>query len=211
MVNRKIFRFFIVFALAIGFAMVPATTSAQSGGVKGKVRNQRGQGIANTTVTARQDGQEIKSVRSDSKGDFVLSGLRPGTYNIAFDAPGYATGVKFGVRVEGKTINLGDRLILAVDQGTQVIVRGSIFFREGTSIPGAKVELYDVTSASPRRLATAYTNVSGDFTFRQPEGASKYKIVASYKGSKGEKEIVIEGAAIYRAAITLDISRPAND
>ncbi len=211
MSNQRSYKFAIVIALAICFVVVPASVFAQSGGVKGKVRNQRGQGIANTTVTARQDGKDVRSVRSDNKGDFVLLGLRPGTYNIAFDAPGYSTGVKFGVRVEGKTISLGDRLILAVDPGTQVIIRGSIFFREGTSIPGAKVELYDVSSASPRRLGTAYTNVSGDFTFRQPEGASKFKIVASYKGINGEKEIVIEGAAVYRAAITLDISRPANN
>ncbi len=209
--KRRIYKFAIIIAVAVGFAIVPVSIFAQSGGVKGKVRNQRGQGIANTIVTARQDGDEIKSVRTNNKGDFELNGLRPGTYNIAFDALGYATGVKFGVRVDGKTINLGDRLILAVDQGTQVIVRGSVFFREGTSIAGAKIELYDISTGSARRLGTAYTNVSGDFTFRQPEGASKFKIVASYKGAKGEKELAIGSAAVYRSAITLDIPRPSND
>ena len=139
------FRKRIVFAgllLLSAFCLLP-TVYAQ-GGVKGTVRSANGNGIANATITARQDGKDIKTVRADSKGKFVLDGLRSGTYNIVFDADGYAAGQKFGVEVKDGVRDLGDRLILGVDQGTLAFVRGGVFFKEGFSVTGAKVELEEV-------------------------------------------------------------------
>ncbi|MGQ0543128.1 MAG: carboxypeptidase regulatory-like domain-containing protein, partial [Blastocatellia bacterium] len=181
---------------------------AQSGGIKGKVRNNRGDGIAGATITVRQDGKDLKTVRSDAKGNFELTGIRSGTYNVVFDANGYSSGVLYAVKVEGGVRDLGTRLVLGVDQGTQVIVRGSVFYREGTSVTGAKVELELVNSdGSTKSLGSAYTNISGDFSFRRPEGAAKLRVTAKFKGVSGSKEIDVTNAAIYRTAITLDISR----
>lgn len=190
------------------FAAVPSIY-AQTGGLKGKVRTNSGIGIANATVTARSNGQDVRTVRSDTKGNFVMEGLDSGQYNIVFDANGYSSGVLYNVEVKKKNIrNLGDRLILSVDQGTQVIVRGSIFYREGTSITGAKVELERVNAdGSTKNLGSTTTNVSGEFTFRQPENSSTLRVTAKFKGSSGSKEIEVVNAAIYRLAITLDISR----
>ena len=180
------------------------------GGVKGKVRNNKGGAIAGASITARLSGKDIKTVRSDSKGNFSLQGLDEGTYNIIFDADGYTTGVKFGVQVKDGTVrDLGDRLILSVDQGTQLIIKGSVFFREGTSVTAAKVELERVNDdGSTKDLGSTYTNVSGEFTFRPPPGLTKVRVTAKYKGVSGSKEISdIANVGIYRTAITLDVSR----
>ncbi len=202
----------ILLALVLAtFCFLPSVLA--QGGVKGKVRNNKGNGIGGATVTARLDGKDVRTVRADSKGVFTMEGLEPGTYNIVFDADGYATGVKFGVQIRnGNVQDLGDRLILSVDQGTQVIVRGSVFFKEGTSITGAKVEIARVNDdGSTKNLGSTFTNVSGEFTFRPPAGTNKVRVTAKYKGVSGSKEISeIVNAGIYRTAITLDISRSDN-
>ena len=180
------------------------------GGIKGKVRNNKGNGIGGATVSARLDGKDVKSVTADSKGNFLMEGLKSGTYNISFDADGYAMGVKFGVEIKNGSIrDLGDRLILSVDQGTLLIVKGSVFFKEGTSLTGAKIEIERVNNdGSTKSLGSTYSNYSGEFSFRPPPGVTKVRITARYKGVEGSKEIAdMVNAGIYRTAITLDVSR----
>jgi len=197
----------LVFLLS-AFCLLPSVFA--QGGVKGKVRNNKGGAIAGASVTARMGGRDVKTVRTDSKGGFMMQGLDEGTYNVVFDGDGYATGVKFAVQIkDGSVRDLGDRLILAADQGTQVIVKGSVFFREGTSLTAAKVEIERVNAdGSTKSLGSTYTSSSGEFTFRPPSGTTKVRVTAKYKGVSGSKEISdIVNSGIYRTAITLDISR----
>jgi hypothetical protein len=205
--KNRLFTVSAVFLLSV-FCLLPAIFA--QGGVKGKIRNNKGGGIAAATVTARRGGDDIKTVKSDSKGNFLMEGLREGTYNIVFDADGYATGVKFGVAItDGSIRDLGDRLILSVDQGTQVIIKGSVFFKEGMSITAAKIEVDRINGdGSFKNLGSTYTTSSGEFTFRPPAGVTKVRVTAKYKGVSASKEISdIVNAGIYRTAITLDISR----
>ena len=186
------------------------TAYAQStGGVKGKVRAVNGNGIANASITARKNGADVKSVTADGKGYFVLDGLDAGLYNLVFDAPRYSAGVLYNVEVKKKKVSdLGDRLILTPDQGLFVIVRGSVFYKEGTSLTGAKVEIEEVNAdGSTKKLGSTLTNISGEFTYRKPPGAAKLRVKASFKGVEGTKDIEVDSAAIYRLAITLEISR----
>ena len=194
--------------LLSAFCFLPSVLA--QGGIKGKVRNNKGSAIAGASVTARLSGKDVKTVKSDSKGNFSIQGLDSGTYNVVIDADGYATGVKFGVDIkDGSMRDLGDRLILSVDQGTQVVIRGSVFFREGTSLTAAKVEIERVNDdGSTKSLGSTYTSSSGEFTFRPPAGTRKVRVTAKYKGVSGSKEITdIVNAGIYRTAITLDVSR----
>ena len=196
--------------ILLSFIVIVSTVSvfAQSGGIKGKVRNPKGDGINGATITARQDGQDIKSVKSDNKGNFVLDGLKDGKYNFVFDASGFASGLKTNVEIKGKVIDLGDRLILSVDQGTLVMIRGSVFNQDGRSVTGAKVVLEKMNAdGSTKKVGTIYTNISGEFTFRQPEGAAKFRVTASLEDSKESKEIEVDQPAIYRLALTLKVEK----
>ena len=198
----------ILFILLSAFCFLPSVFA--QGGVKGKVRNVKGAAIGGATVTARLSGKDVKTVKADSKGAFSMEGLEAGVYNVVFDADGYATGVKFGVEIKnGSVRDLGDRLILAFDQGTQLIVKGSVFYREGTSVGGAKVEVERVNDdGTTKNLGTVYTNLSGEFTFRPPLGTNKVRVTAKFRGVSGSKEISeMVNAGIYRTAITLDLGR----
>ena len=210
MIKRKSYIAISILLLS-AFCLLPSVLA--QGGVKGKLRNTKGSGIGGATVVARLDGKDVKTVTTDNKGSFLMEGLRAGTYNIVFDADGYSTGVKFAVPIKnGDVRDLGDRLILAVDQGTQLIIKGSVFFREGTSVQAAKVEIERVNNdGSTKNLGTVYTNISGEFTYRLPMGSSKVKVTARYKGVSGSKEIDdMVNAGIYRTAITLNVSRGEN-
>ena len=84
-----------VFCLLISvFCLLTTSAFAQTGGVKGKVRNLSDRGIAGATISARQNGAEIKTAKSDAKGVFLLDGLEPGVYNLAFEASGYGAAVQ---------------------------------------------------------------------------------------------------------------------
>ena len=205
MMNKR--NILLLFLLS-AFCLLPSVFA--QGGIKGKVRNNKGNGIAGATVTARLNGKDVKTVTADSKGNFQMEGLKAGTYNVAVDADGYALGVKYGVEIKnGSVRDLGDRLILAVDQGTVVIIKGSVFFKEGTSLTAAKIEFERINAdGSTKNLGSTYSNYSGEFSFRPPVGVTKVRITAKYKGVEGSKEIAdMTNAGIYRTAITLDISR----
>lgn len=195
-----------LFAALVALMLTNSPAAAQAqGGIRGKVRDAKGKAIANAVVAARQDSKNVKTTKTNSKGEFRLEGLRPGTYNVAIEADGFSTGVKYDVRVGTKVINLGDRLILSVDEGSLVLIRGSVFTKQGRSVPGAKVELFIVgPNGSAKRIATGFTTGSGDFGFRRPKGKATLKLVASYRKAVGEKILEVEFPEVYRTAITIE-------
>lgn len=199
-------RYLFIIALLLSATLAAA---AQTGGIKGKVRTNSGIGIANAEVSARKDGEVVRKAKTNSRGEFVLDGLRPGTYNIAFDADGYSTGVLYRVEVKQNSIkDLGDRLILNRDRGTQVIVRGIVFSTEGLSIAGAVVDLYVVgPNESLRKLGTTYTNQMGEFGFGAIDPTAKVRVKASYKGASASKDLDTSEPQVYRTSITLPVSR----
>jgi hypothetical protein len=196
------------FGLCLVMLISVIAADAQSGGLKGRVKSNSGQGIANASVTLTRDNDDFKSTKSASDGSFEIKGLEPGFYGLRVDADGYASGTLFSVEIKkGKVRDLGDKLFLRVDQGTLVILRGSVFFKEGTSITGAKVELERVNpDGTTKDLGSTTTSVTGEFVFRQPPGSVKYRVMAKYNGVVGTKEISVEQAAVYRLAISLDLS-----
>lgn len=204
LISPKLFRT-AAFLLLVAVCLLPAVFA--QGGVKGKVRTASGKGIPDATVTARQDGKDIRSAKADSKGEFTLTGLSKGKYNIVFEADGFSGGLMSNVEVKDGIRNLGDRLILSADQGSLVLIRGSVFFKEGRSVTGAKVDLELVNSdGSTKNVGSTYSNTSGEFAFRRPKGAAKLRVTAKLKGVTGSKEIEVDDAAIYRLAITLPMS-----
>jgi len=179
----------------------------ETGGVKGKVRTSKGEGIAAATITARQENVDIKSANSDTKGNFILEGLKAGNYNLVFSKDGYSSGVLYNVEVEKKKIgDLKERLILTVDQGTQIIIKGSVFAPDGRSVGGAEIKIERIASdGSIKKVGSSRASYSGEFTFRFSEGAAKYRVTASAKDASASKEIVVDNPAIYRLAITLEM------
>jgi len=189
------------------FFLLAVSVTAQTG-VKGKVRDPKGDGIAKAMIDARQDGQTIRTTTSDSKGNFSLN-LAPGLYNIGFEADGYSLGVLYKVEVKnGKMRDLGDRLILSRDRGSLVLVRGIVFDKDQFSIGGAKVELYVVgDDGSEKKVTTVFSNISGDFAFKGIDVVKKVRVKASFRGFNASKDIEIDQPQVYRTSLILDYQR----
>jgi len=189
---------FLVFAASFAFAQ-------STGGIKGKVRDTKGKSISNVTITVRQKGEDLKSVKSDGKGEFVMEGLKTGLYNVVFERDGYGSGVLYNVEVrKNKTGDLGDRLVMREDQGTLVIINGSVFNQFGGSVYGAEVRIERISGDSVKKVGSSFTSQSGEFVFRFPEKAEKFRVTATAKGISTSKEIEVSEAAIYRLALTLE-------
>lgn len=201
----KFFKFFVLLSLVLAFLSLSGFAQ-KSGGFKGKVRTTKGEGIASAIITARQESADIKSATSDAKGNFVLEGLKAGKYNLVFSKDGFSSGILYNVEVKNKKLgDLGERLVLTVDQGTQIIIKGSVFAPDGRSLGGADIKIERISSdGSVKKVGSSVASYSGEFTFRFSEGAAKYRITASSKNASASKEIVVDNAAIYRLAITLE-------
>lgn len=204
----KFFRFSILFIFLLAFSSL-FVFAQNTGSAKGKVRTSRGDAISGAIVTARQDGEDVKSGKTDAKGNFELVGLKPGIYNFVFEKNGYATGIKYNVEIKkNKEANLGDRLYLTVDKGTQVIINGSVYNQAGFGIYGAKIEVEKISEdGKAKKVSSGYSSEFGEFNFRFAEGTALYRITASAKGASASKEIEVSAAAIYRVAITLTLEK----
>lgn len=200
----------ITFFAALAALVFAVPLLAQdTGSIKGKVRTQKGDGIPGVTITVRQDGKDLRSEKTDKDGKFQMSGLRSGIYNVVFEKNGYSGGVLYDVEVRRKkTNNLGDRLVLTIDQGTLVIIEASVFNENGFVLPGARVIVEEVAEDGTRKeVDDGYSSGDGDVIFRFREKTVKYRVTASLKGISAFKEVEVASAGIYRTAISIDLSK----
>ncbi len=164
-----------------------------------------------------ENGEDLKTAVTDAKGDFILDKLEVGNYNIVFDKNGYNSAVRYDVEIKKNKIrDLGNRLVLTVDQGTQVIIKGVVFDEAGRSVRGANIEIEKKQSDGSYRKVSSTTSsfgaeslATGEFVFRfspSAGGNAEYRITASAKGVSASKEINVAGAAVYRLALTLKIT-----
>ena len=198
--------------LTFSFIILSSVLAQSTGGAKGKVRNMSDVGIAGATIAARQNGQDLKTVKSDAKGNFVIDGLSAGVYNIAFEARGYSAAVQYNVEIKaGKIRDLGGRLILMADRGSRVILKGSVFSKEGYSAAGAKIEIEKVNAdGTVHKIGETMADSLGEFSFTQPEGPTKIRIKASFKDFKGSKDVDVDSAMVYRFSVMIEVPKPEN-
>ncbi|NUR53818.1 MAG: tetratricopeptide repeat protein [Acidobacteria bacterium] len=80
-------RTFAICALAVGLALIAAPASAQSGQVKGKVTDAKGQPIDGAKVTIANietAGRKLET-KTNKKGEYIQIGLQPGRYTITVE------------------------------------------------------------------------------------------------------------------------------
>jgi hypothetical protein len=175
------------------------------GGLKGKVRVETGT-PAGVTVLVRRGETEVTRSTTDKNGDFVVSRLQPGIYGLTFRKPGLSIGSMEDIEVKaGKTRSLGDRLILTIDEGSIAFLSGSVFTAEGRSVANAKVELSRILEdGTTKKIDGRVTTETGSFKFRLSPDPGKYRVSVKAAGAEPvSKDVEIDGAAVYRVALSL--------
>lgn len=176
-----------------------------TGTIKGKVKVETGT-PAGVAVVVRKGEREVTRVATDKNGSFVVSSLAPGFYGLTFRKPGLSVGTIEDVEVKsGKTRSLGERLVLTIDEGSIAFIRGSVFSPGGRSVPGARVELLRILDdGSLKKIDGRVTTETGTFVFRLTPEPGKYRVTAKISGAEpGTSDVEIDGAAVYRMAISL--------
>jgi hypothetical protein len=174
-----------------------------TGTIKGKVRVEKGS-PAGVAVILMQSEREVARTTTDKRGDFSLSRVVPGTYSVKFRKPGLTIGTIDEVVIKGgQTRALGDHLYLTVDEGSIAFIRGSVFTENGRSVPGVRVELARVIDEnSIRKVDSRITGETGEFVFRLPPEAAKYRVTLKADGTEpSSKDIEVESASVYRVAL----------
>jgi Carboxypeptidase regulatory-like domain len=176
-----------------------------TGSIKGKVRVEVGS-PSGVTVVIREGEKPIGQVTTEKNGDFLVTRLAPGKYGLTFRKPGLSIGTIENIEVQaGKTRSLGDRLILKIDEGSIAFIRGSVFNSEGRSVPNAKVELAKILEdGTVKKIDGRLTTELGSFVFRLAPDVAKYRVSVKPDGGEAiSKDVEIDGAAVYRVALSL--------
>lgn len=199
-------RFHRVAQLALMLTLAPALNFAQdhaSGGLKGKVRVEKGS-AAGVVVVVRKGEQEVTRVTTNGGGDFEAPSLAPGIYGLTFRKAGLSVLSIEAVEVKaGKTRSL-DRLFLNIDEGSIAFIKGSVFSDSGRSFPGVRIELARVLEdGSLKKMDGRVTNDLGQFSFRLPPEAGKYRLTAKAEHMVAAKDVDVDGALVYRVALSL--------
>jgi hypothetical protein len=193
--TKSLWILFIVFVVA---GVSYAQSKSGPGGIKGKVRVEVGSPNG-VTVVLRKGDREVNHVTTDKNGEFIINNL----------PPGLSIGTIENIEVKaGKIRTLGDRLVLTIDEGSIAFIRGSVFNGDGRSVPNAEVELARVNEdGSAKKIDGRLTTETGSFVFRLPPEPAKYRLTLKSKTSEPvSKDVEIDGAAVYRVALS---SKPA--
>jgi len=194
---------FLALLVLLGVSSVAGAQDKNTGTIKGKVRVEKGS-AAGVAVILRQNDQEVRRIETDRKGEFTMARVPAGTYGLTFRKAGLSVGSMENVEVKaGKTRSLSDHLFLAVDEGAIAFIRGSVFSEAGRSVPGVRIELSRVVSeTSLDKLDSRITGETGEFVFRVPPEAAKYRV--TLKADKAEsvsKDVEVDSALVYRVAL----------
>jgi hypothetical protein len=213
-VNRNRLKFLLTLALVI-LSSASGDYAAQkkskkpeptTGGIAGRVKVDSGATPAGVSVTVRQGDTEVTRTTTNARGEFEVQGLAPGAYGLTLRKPGLQVGRMEDVEVRaGKTVSLKNHLFLPVDEGSIAHLRGSVFTAEGRGVGGARVELARVEEdGSVKKIDDRVANNYGMFAFRLPPSRARYRVTAKADGMQaGTQEVEIDGAAIFRVAVTL--------
>ena len=175
-----------------------------SGGIKGKVRVETGT-PGGVSVIVRQGEREVARGVTDKNGEFVVSRLAPGRYGVTLRKPGLSIGTIEDVEVKaGKTRSFRD-LVLGIDEGSIAFIRGSVFNQDDRSVPNVRIELARIEEdGTVKKIDGRVTNEIGAFVFRLTPDAAKYRVTAKPNGGDAvSKDIEIDGAAVYRIALSV--------
>lgn len=93
-------RLAMLFAVALGCMALPATARAQSA-FAGVVKDATGAVLPGVTVEAASPAliEKVRSVTTDANGLYRIENLRPGTYTITFNLPGFSAVKRDGVEL----------------------------------------------------------------------------------------------------------------
>ena len=192
------------YALIATLVLLFSTATAQTGIIKGKVKEEGGKALEGVLVQATKvkNKDDKHEVKSDSKGDFEFAAVPAGDYSFSFEKQGYKTFLtrKLAV-VGGETLKLSAELKREGEPYS--LIRGAVLNGVGYSLPNASVLIERIDGAR-RFKQEKVSGEGGQFVFRLKAEKAKYRITANARGFQSTStEIEIESDEVRNIALTL--------
>ncbi|MBK9316353.1 MAG: carboxypeptidase regulatory-like domain-containing protein [Acidobacteria bacterium] len=197
-------------ATIAAFILVLAPSSvagAQTGSIRGKVREQKGKSLSDVLIKATNAEKKDESfeARSGENGEFTLSGLPGGNYILTFEKQGFKTFTTRRLTIAaGDTLKLRSTIEIVREGEAYSLIRGAVLFDLGYSLPNALVLIERIDVGKKFKQETV-SREGGEFAFRLRAEKAVYRITASAKGFLPKSvEIEVDYDEVRNIAITLE-------
>jgi hypothetical protein len=202
---RLQFRYAIIGALVLA-ASLTIEASAQTGVLKGKVKELNGKALEGVTIRATnaKDSEDKHETKSDGKGEFEFTALPAGQYSLFFEKQGYKSFTTRKLEITpGETIKLSRVVELRREDDPYAVIRGAVFHGPGYTLPNATVTIERIDGGRKFKQETVSRD-GGEFAFRLRAEKAKYRLTAAARGFQtASVEIEIEGDEARNVALTL--------
>lgn len=197
---------YVLVAKLVLVIFLSGSANAQTGVVKGRIKEQGGKALEGVLVRATNTKGKANQhdTRSDNKGDFEFANLPAGEYSLSFEKQGYRT---FTTRklevVGGETLKLSQTIELRREGEPYSVIHGAVLYDVGYSLPNALVTIERIDAARKFKQETV-SREGGEFAFRLKAEKAKYRITANARGFQpASTEIEIESEEVRNIALTL--------
>jgi uncharacterized membrane protein len=202
---RLQFRYAIIGALVLAASLI-AQANAQTGMLKGKVKELNGKALEGVAIRATnaKDSEDTHETKSDGKGDFEFTALPAGQYSLSFEKQGYKSFTTRKLEIApGETIKLSRVIELPREGDPYAVIRGAVFHGSGYTLPNATVTIERIDGGRKFKQETISRD-GGEFAFRLRAEKAKYRLTAAARGFQpASMEIEIEGDEARNVALTL--------
>jgi tetratricopeptide (TPR) repeat protein len=224
MTGATIRRTLAIGTLALGLALVAAPAAAQSGQVKGKVVDAKGQPIDGAKVTianVETSGRKLET-KTNKKGEYIQIGLQPGRYTITVEKGDLKDSKEVQIHLDMAELNF----TLAPGQGTmskedqaKVQAKNAAIqkaFSEGVELSNQNkneeaIAKFQEVLVSVPKCAECYANI-GTIQARMKDYE---KAEASFKQAIEVKPDFVEAynglASVYNAEKKFDLANQASE
>jgi uncharacterized membrane protein len=206
---RLQFRYAIIGALVLAASLTPEA-SAQTGVLKGKVKELNGKALEGVTIRATnaKESEDNHETKSDGKGEFEFTALPAGQYSLSFEKQGYKTFTTRKLEITpGETTKLSRVIELPREGDPYAVVRGAVFHGPGYTLPNATVTIERIDGGRKFKQETV-SHEGGEFAFRLRAEKAKYRLTATARGFQPASiEIEVEGDEARNVALTLQPAR----
>jgi hypothetical protein len=127
-VKRIIFAFVVTACVSFVVPLVAYAQSATTGAIAGVVRDTTGAILPGVTIEAASPAliEKVRTVATDSEGQYKIVDLRPGTYSVTFSLTGFSTVKREGVELTtGFTATVNGELKVGSIEETVTITAAS--------------------------------------------------------------------------------------
>ncbi|MFN0084473.1 MAG: carboxypeptidase regulatory-like domain-containing protein [Blastocatellia bacterium] len=202
---KLIFRYALP-ALAVLILWPDPRGLAQTGGIKGKVKEQGGKSLDDVLVRAihARNKENTHETRTDSRGDFELTGLPGGEYSLSFEKQGFKSFTTRKLEViPGETIRLSRAIEISRESDPYAVIRGAVLYGIGYTLPNATITLERIDGEKRFKQETI-SREGGEFAFRLKPEKARYRITAAARGfQSASTEIEILSDEVRNVALTL--------